>query len=95
MVRRENRCPHPRTARGRHAGFFHPRRKGIPALGIEGVEISAQASLKGKVRTFFSTFWPVYSDKRSVLVFVDVDDRILVKRFSDSPAVPGPEKKVD
>lgn len=63
----------------------------VTAAKGEGIEITAQASLKGKVRTFYSTFWPVYADKRSVVVFVDDGTRILVKRISDSL----PKKKVD
>ena len=66
----------------------------LAAAEGEGIEITAQASLKGMVRTFFSTFWPVYADKRSVVVFMDNDSRILVKRFSDALAVRDPEKKV-
>jgi hypothetical protein len=59
----------------------------------EGIAVTAQAPLKGKVKTFFSTFWPVYADKRSLVVFVDDGTRILVKRISDSLAAPDPAKK--
>ena len=49
----------------------------------EGVAVSAGALLKGRSRVFYSTFWPAFSDKRNVVVFVDDGERILVKRISD------------
>jgi hypothetical protein len=60
-----------------------------------GIEVSAQAELKGKVRTFYSTFWPVRADSRCVVVFVDDGSRILVKRFSDAPAPAKSDRKVE
>ena len=53
------------------------------------------ASLKDKVRTFFSNRWPVYADKCSVVVFADDDTRILVMRLSDPLATQGLNKMVD
>jgi len=65
----------------------------ISAAKGEGMAVSAQAPLKGKAKTFFSTFWPVYADKRSVVVFVDDGAKILVKRISDPLAAPVSDKR--
>jgi hypothetical protein len=65
----------------------------ISAAKGEGIAVTAQAPIKGKTRTFFSTYWPVYADKRSVVVFVDDGAKILVKRISDPLVAPDPEKK--
>lgn len=65
----------------------------IRAAKNEGLAVVAQAPIKGKARTFFSTFWPVYADKRSVVVFVDDGEKILVKRISDPLAAADPGKK--
>jgi len=64
----------------------------VPFAAISVAFPYRQAPLKGKVRTFFSNFWPVYADKRSVVVFVNDNDRIIVKRISDSMAPTIPEK---
>lgn len=67
----------------------------ISAAKGEGVAVTAQAPIKGKARTFFSTFWPVYADKRSVVVFVDDGAKILVKRISDPLHPSQPPKTQD
>ena len=67
----------------------------IGAAKGEGIAVTAQAPIKGKARTFFSTFWPVYADKRSVVVFVDDGARILVKRISDPLDTPAPDNESD
>jgi hypothetical protein len=61
----------------------------IGAAKGEGVAVTAQAPIKGKTRTFFSTYWPAYPDKRSVVIFVDDGEKIVCKRISD--ALPKPE----
>ena len=67
----------------------------IQAGKNEGVEIVAQAPLKGKIRTFYSTFWPVRADRRSVVVFVDDGEKIAVKNISDPLAPAVADKKAD
>ena len=56
----------------------------------KGATVLARASFNGKVKTFFSTFWPVHPDRRAVVLFVDDGSKIRVKRISDklTPAAP-------
>lgn len=54
----------------------------------KGTAVLAQAPFRGKTRTFFSTYWPVYPDKRAVVLFVDDGDKIRVKRITDKLAPP-------
>lgn len=58
----------------------------------EGATVLAQAPFNGKDKVFYSTYWPVYAGKRSVVLFVDDGPRILVKRISDLLAPASPEK---
>ncbi len=55
----------------------------VSAPGGKGAAILAQAPIKGKPTVFYSTYWPVYSDRRSVILFADNGPKILVKRISD------------
>lgn len=48
-----------------------------------GATVLAQAPFDGEAKTFFSTFWPVYPDRRAVVLFVDDGKKIRVKRISD------------
>ena len=54
----------------------------------KGTAVLAQAPIRGKTRTFFSTYWPVHPDKRTVVLFVDDGEKIRVKRISDPLAPP-------
>jgi len=49
----------------------------------KGTEVTAHAKFKGKVKCFFSTYWPVFPGKRMVVLFVDDGRKIRVKRISD------------
>ena len=49
----------------------------------EGASVLAQAPFNGKDTIFFSTYWPVYSGKRSVVLFVDDGPKIIARRISD------------
>lgn len=48
-----------------------------------GATVLAQAPFDGESKTFFSTFWPVYANKRTIVLFVDDGEKIRVKRISD------------
>lgn len=52
----------------------------------EGATVLAQAPLNGKNKVFYSTYWPVHAEKRSVVLFVDDGPKIIVKRISDQLA---------
>jgi hypothetical protein len=52
----------------------------------KGAAVLAQAPFKGKAKTFFSTYWPVHADKRTIVIFVDDGSKIRVKRISDKLA---------
>lgn len=56
----------------------------------QGAAVLAQAEFDGKAKTFFSTYWPVHADKRTIVIFVDDGSKIRVKRISDklAPAKP-------
>ena len=60
----------------------------IGAAEGTGVAVLAQAPLRGRTRTFFSTYWPVPEGKRTVVLFVDDGEKIRVKRISDKLAPP-------
>lgn len=49
----------------------------------KGTSVTAQTMIKGKVKLFFSTYWPVFPGKRMVVLFVDDGRKIRVKRISD------------
>jgi len=49
----------------------------------KGTEVTAHAKFKGKVKLFFSTYWPVFPGKRMVVLFVDDGRKIRVKRIID------------
>jgi len=66
------------------------QRHKITAENNKGVAVLAQVPVKGKAKTFFSTFWPVYPDKRAVILFIDDGTKIRVKRISDKLAPPAP-----
>jgi hypothetical protein len=55
----------------------------ISAPKGEGATVLAQAPFDGKAKTFFSTYWPVYGDKRALVLFFDDGSKIRVKRISD------------
>lgn len=55
----------------------------IGAAKGTGATVLAQAPFDGEAKTFFSTFWPVYGNRRSIVVFVDDGKKIRVKRISD------------
>jgi len=62
----------------------------ISAKQGEGATVLAQAPFDGEAKTFFSTYWPVYPDKRTVVLFVDDGSKIRVKRISDKLAAVKP-----
>lgn len=55
----------------------------------EGATVVAQAQFDGKDKIFFSTYWPVYAEKRTVALFVDDGSKIILRRISDKLAKAG------
>lgn len=50
----------------------------------KGATVRAQLPVEGGgAKTFYSTFWPIYPDKRAVVIFADDGSKIRVKRISD------------
>jgi len=49
----------------------------------KGTEVTAHAKFKGKIKLFFSTYWPVFPGNRMVVLFIDDGRKIRVKRISD------------
>ncbi len=49
----------------------------------KGVEILAQASRKGEVKTFLSTYWPAFEGQRTMIIFYDDGDKMRAKRIGD------------
>jgi len=65
----------------------------VTAAQGQGAAVLAQAPIRGEPKVFFSTYWPVHADKRTVVLFADDGpERILVKRISDKLAPPEPQK---
>lgn len=49
----------------------------------KGAQVVAQIPVDGKAKTVFSTYWPIYPDKRAVVIFADDGEKVRVKRISD------------
>ena len=49
----------------------------------KGTSVAAQTMYKGKMKLFFSTYWPVLPGKRTLILFIDDGRKIRVKRISD------------
>lgn len=55
----------------------------VSAPAGQGTVVLAQAPIDDKPTVFYSTYWPVYDDRRTVVLFADSGPKILVKRISD------------
>jgi len=55
----------------------------VSAARGQGTAVLAQAPIDDKPTVFYSTYWPVYDDRRTVVLFADSGPKILVKRISD------------
>lgn len=55
----------------------------ISAASGQGATVLAQAPIYDKPTVFYSTYWPIYNDRRTVVLFADSGPSILVKRISD------------
>lgn len=50
----------------------------------KGAAVVIAEPLEGdKWKTFYSTYWPIYPDRRCLVLFVNVGDKIKVKKISD------------
>lgn len=58
-----------------------------------GATVLAQAPINGKNKIFYSTYWPVHAEKRSVVLFADDGPKIIVKRISDQLAGATPDEE--
>lgn len=56
--------------------------------GDEGVAVRAYLSVDEKPTVFYSTYWPVRREHRTVILFADDGDRVLVRRIADRLAMP-------
>lgn len=62
-----------------------------------GVSVIGQAQWGAKIKTFYSTYWPIYGGQRGIVIFYGHRDRIAVRRITDvllesSEKVAGVEK---
>lgn len=57
----------------------------FPVRPGEGAAVLARAPFDGESKMFLSTYWPVHTDRRSVVLFFDDDRLIRAKRISDQP----------
>jgi hypothetical protein len=48
-----------------------------------GAAVIGRANLEGEVKEFYSTYWPIRKGERSIVVFVDQKNKIIVKKISD------------
>lgn len=55
----------------------------VSATGGKGTAVLAQAPINDKPTVFYSTYWPVYNDRRIVVLFADQGPKILVRRIAD------------
>ena len=53
-----------------------PKDAGTPVIG--------RIRSNGKIKTFYSTYWPVRSGERSLVLFVEQNNRIRVEKISDA-----------
>lgn len=49
----------------------------------KGVEMTAKALYKGKLKTFLSTYWPAFPNQRTMIFFFDDGERMRAKRIGD------------
>ena len=49
-----------------------------------GIPVFAKARFGRKERKFYSTYWAVRKNERSIIFFIDKSPRILVRRMSDA-----------
>ncbi len=49
----------------------------------KGASVMAQAMFEEKMKLFFSTYWPVFPGKRTVVLFIEDGRKIRIKRISD------------
>ncbi len=48
-----------------------------------GLDVVARSQWGEKVKTFYSTYWPVRSGERAIVIFYERGDRIAVRRITD------------
>ena len=48
-----------------------------------GVEVEGRAKWDGRIKTFYSTYWPIREGERSIVIFLRKGGRIKVKKISD------------
>lgn len=56
----------------------------IEAEDGKGAAAVARAKVNDEVKVIYSTYWPVFADKRGVVLFIEDQGKIRVKRISDS-----------
>ncbi len=54
-----------------------------------------RAEWNGKMKTFYSTYWPIRAGERSIVIFVEIKPKIAVKRIGDALLKPKPKPKAD
>lgn len=58
----------------------------------KGASVVAHAPFDDKLKKFYSTYWPIRADRRSMVLFVDDGRKIRVKRIADQLAPPEEEE---
>lgn len=49
-----------------------------------GAAVLGRAKFDGEVKTFYSTYWPIRSGERSIVVFFEQGDRMRLRKISDT-----------
>jgi hypothetical protein len=62
----------------------------ISARHGAGAPVTALTPIDGQTKVFYSTYWPVRQDRRTVVLFADDGQRILVRRIADLLTPPPP-----
>ncbi len=55
----------------------------VDAAAGAGTAVLAQAKWKGEMKTFYSTYWAIREGERPIVIFVEKENRIVVKKISD------------
>ena len=53
-----------------------------------GAAVLGQAEMEGEAKTFYSTYWPIREKERSIVIFFEREDRMRLRKISDSLFVP-------
>jgi len=49
----------------------------------KGVPVVGRTRINGEIKTFYSTYWTIRENERSIVIFIEVGDKIKVRKIGD------------